>query len=131
MTPITIHTTWTLKPETESSFLVLLKSLREHSVAEPECIYFNVFVNLNKANSLKVVEIYNAESEWLLNVSNHETCSFIYFFSRYRFFFILFSGWVLKEIESGTYREGVLSVIFAGCETVNIGANPPRNHGRY
>jgi len=67
--PITMHIKWTIKPDTNAIFLDAAKILMNHVIAEPECLYFNIFQDFGKPHVFKIVEMWNSDIDWIQEVT--------------------------------------------------------------
>ena len=66
--PITLHITWRLKPDSENAFFEALKPVYEEITKQEELQYFNVFKMPRQPNVFRLVEIWNADMDWIVNV---------------------------------------------------------------
>lgn len=65
----TIHITFELPPKALPKFYKALKTLQEHVIAEPECVYFNCFELPKQPGKVRIVEIWNQDKKWRKEVS--------------------------------------------------------------
>lgn len=65
----TIHITFELPPKSLPRFYKALKTLQQHVIAEPECVYFNCFELPKQPGKVRIVEIWNQDKKWRKEVS--------------------------------------------------------------
>ncbi|KAE8446520.1 hypothetical protein EG329_011852 [Mollisiaceae sp. DMI_Dod_QoI] len=68
--PLTIHITWVFPPELVAEFFEALYPLKEKLVQEDECLYFNVFETQGKPGVVRLVEMWDCEIEWMVEVQS-------------------------------------------------------------
>ena len=81
--PLTLHITWKFPPEQVSAFYDALRPLQEKLVQEAECLYFNVYEVGQDAGIVRLVEIWDCDMKWMVNV-------------RFNFCFVQFSPFLIK-----------------------------------
>jgi len=69
---VCLHTTWTLYPGCEDRFLELLNPVRQLSTSEPKCQYFNAFTSAEQAGVIRVVEIWDSQTDYLNSVRSKQ-----------------------------------------------------------
>jgi len=70
--PITIHITWRLKPGSEEAFYKALKPVYEKLTKQEQLQYFNVFKMTQQPDVYRMVEIWNADVSWIINVQSQQ-----------------------------------------------------------
>ncbi|KAF1954591.1 hypothetical protein CC80DRAFT_493718 [Byssothecium circinans] len=63
-----LHVTYYINPAKADDFLAALRPAYEGVIAEPECIFFEVYTSRNEPGTFKLVENWNATEEWMMNV---------------------------------------------------------------
>ncbi|TID21370.1 hypothetical protein E2P81_ATG04657 [Venturia nashicola] len=63
-TQSTIHITFELPPKSLPKFYNALKTLQQHVIAEPECVYFNCFELPKQPGKVRIVKIWNQDKKW-------------------------------------------------------------------
>ncbi|KUJ17633.1 uncharacterized protein LY89DRAFT_58502 [Mollisia scopiformis] len=70
--PLTIHITWIIPPSHVSQFYDALYPLKEKLVLEDECLYFNVFAIQGKPGFMRLVEMWDCDMEWMVEVQSQK-----------------------------------------------------------
>ncbi|KAF2423199.1 hypothetical protein EJ08DRAFT_652891 [Tothia fuscella] len=68
--PLTVHVTITIDPSNLPTFYSALKTLSEKLKQEPECLYLNVFEIAQSPGVVRLVEMWDADVEWMMNVQS-------------------------------------------------------------
>ena len=63
-----VHLTLYIDPDQLPTFFSALKPLNEAVCAEPECIFIEIYQSPDKPGVFKVVENWNATTEWMMGV---------------------------------------------------------------
>src|SRR6187402_3083485 len=66
--PLTIHITWIFPPGQLSKFYDALYPLKEKLILEDECVYFNAFAIHGKPGFVRMVEIWDCDMDWMVEV---------------------------------------------------------------
>lgn len=61
-------------PENVDNFLEGLKISYDGVAAEPECIFYDLFVDKDDPGHLRIVEVWNASHDWMQNVRQLRKC---------------------------------------------------------
>jgi quinol monooxygenase YgiN len=69
--PLTLHTTWVIDPEQISKFYEALRPLHRMLVGEKECVYFNVFEVQGKPGTVRLVQIWDGDMHWMVEVREY------------------------------------------------------------
>jgi len=69
---VCLHTTWTVRPGTEDQFLELLQPMRQLAAREPKCQYYNAFTSAEGNGEIRVVEIWDSQSDYLNSVRSKQ-----------------------------------------------------------
>ena len=75
-TGINLHLTITVAPENAQVFLSHFKPVFDAVTAEPECTYFEVFRDPSEPGTFLVVENWNKDLTWFMNVRDPLFSSF-------------------------------------------------------
>jgi quinol monooxygenase YgiN len=75
---LSLHVTVTVAPENAERFLEALKPAYDAVIAEPECVFFEVFRSPEEPGIFKFVENWNATKEWLITVSSTVSIRSVY-----------------------------------------------------
>ena len=65
---LSLHMKITIDPSNLTEFFTLFKPVYEAVIAEPECIFFEVFQNPATPGELKWIEHWKQSTDWLQNV---------------------------------------------------------------
>lgn len=65
---ISLEVTVTVSPENVTKFLELMRPAYEAVIAEPECTFFEVYIDPNQPGVLHWVEGWTKDQNWLLGV---------------------------------------------------------------
>lgn len=69
-----LHVTITIDPSNIEKFFEALKPAYDAVIAEPECVFFEVYQSSSEPGVIKFVENWNASLEWLMDVSFSFAC---------------------------------------------------------
>jgi quinol monooxygenase YgiN len=72
--PLTLHITWHFPPEQVPTFYEVLRPLHERIKEEKECLYFNVYEIAQQPGVVRLVEIWDCDMKWMVEVSS--LCNF-------------------------------------------------------
>lgn len=67
--PLTLHITCHFAPDDVPKFFDVLRPLCEKLVQEKECMYLNVFEIHGKPGVIRLVEIWDCDMEWMVQVA--------------------------------------------------------------
>lgn len=71
---MSLHVTYYIEPSKVDDFLAALKPAYDGVIAEPECIFFEVYQSPDNPGVFKFVENWNCTTEWFMNVSCTAKC---------------------------------------------------------
>ncbi len=71
--PLTLHITWHFPPEQVPKFYEVLRPLHEQIKQEKECLYFNVYEIAQQPGVVRLVEIWDCDMKWMVDVSSLST----------------------------------------------------------
>jgi hypothetical protein len=101
---LTLHITWKFPPEQVSAFYDALRPLQEKLIQEKECLYFNVYEVGQDTGVVRLVEIWDCDMKWMVNV-------------RLNFCLVPFSVFLINlDYRVGAIEEGILSAFLRGRE---------------
>jgi quinol monooxygenase YgiN len=66
---ITLHITIPLPPSSLNTYYTALKPVYDNLIQEPKCVYFNIFELVGQPGVVRLVEIWDADIEWMKEVS--------------------------------------------------------------
>jgi hypothetical protein len=65
---VSLHVTFHIDPSNVPAFLKALKPAYDAVIAEPECVFFEVYQSPTTPGQIKFIENWDASVEWLMNV---------------------------------------------------------------
>jgi hypothetical protein len=104
---LTLHITWKFPPDQVFAFYDALRPLQEKLIQEKECLYFNVYEVGQDSGVVRLVEIWDCDMKWMVNVR----------LVGWRFEFVLvhFSPFLINfDYRVGAIEEGILSAFLRG-----------------